>query len=401
MNIRQRLLSVGSGALAALVLAGWLVHAQEGGGPEGGSGLPVGSTFSTQYKASGTTFGGAGPGTLGFVLTSNGAASAPTYQAAGTGAPCGATTQIQFNSAGACGASSLLTWNGATLASGPADTMTVNGVAITSQIAADSNTATVYESHSHQGAGGLGPLYYGARSRGTQAAPTVVAADDPLFSIYGVGFDGTDYSTSSLIQFMVDGTPGANDMPGRIVFFTSPDGSQTLAERLRIINNGAWGLAGATYGTSGQVLTSAGSGGPPTWATVSAGVTQTTGTFNVNWSGACTTTPVQPWVYTKTGNVVSIRASAGFQCTSDIVGFISDADMPADIRPANATVVYGVLTRDNGTLSSLAGCLNLAASGTMQVSQSTTSVCNGGNFTAFGTKGMMEQGPQNFTYTLD
>ena len=34
---------------------------------------------------------------------------------------------------------------------------------------------------------------------------------------------------------------------------------------------GALGLGGATYGSSGQVLTSAGSGSTPTWATVSAG----------------------------------------------------------------------------------------------------------------------------------
>jgi len=38
-------------------------------------------------------------------------------------------------------------------------------------------------------------------------------------------------------------------------------------ERLRISSNGAFGLSGANYGTSGQVLTSAGSGSSPTWAT--------------------------------------------------------------------------------------------------------------------------------------
>lgn len=37
------------------------------------------------------------------------------------------------------------------------------------------------------------------------------------------------------------------------------------SERLRIASNGAWGLAGANYGTAGQVLTSNGSGSAPTW----------------------------------------------------------------------------------------------------------------------------------------
>jgi len=42
-------------------------------------------------------------------------------------------------------------------------------------------------------------------------------------------------------------------------------------ERLRINTSGAFGLNGSNYGTSGQVLTSAGSGSPPTWATAGGG----------------------------------------------------------------------------------------------------------------------------------
>lgn len=62
------------------------VYAQiSGGGISGGGGKPAGSTFSTQYKVSATTFGGTGPGTAGQVLTSNGAGAAPTFQAAGGG----------------------------------------------------------------------------------------------------------------------------------------------------------------------------------------------------------------------------------------------------------------------------------------------------------------------------
>jgi len=41
--------------------------------------------------------------------------------------------------------------------------------------------------------------------------------------------------------------------------------ANTFTERLRIANTGAWGLAGGNYGSSGQVLTSNGSGSAPTW----------------------------------------------------------------------------------------------------------------------------------------
>ena len=42
-------------------------------------------------------------------------------------------------------------------------------------------------------------------------------------------------------------------------------------ERLRIGSSGQIGLSGANYGSSGQVLTSNGSGSAPTWQTVSGG----------------------------------------------------------------------------------------------------------------------------------
>jgi len=50
---------------------------------------------------------------------------------------------------------------------------------------------------------------------------------------------------------------------GALIFQTAATSS--LTERLRISKDGAWGLAGANYGTSGQVLTSNGSGSAPTW----------------------------------------------------------------------------------------------------------------------------------------
>jgi len=65
---------------------------------------------------------------------------------------------------------------------------------------------------------------------------------------------------------------------GGIVFATS-NSSGTLAERLTINLDGAFGLGTApSYGTSGQVLTSGGSGAAPTWEDVSVttGVTTTT-----------------------------------------------------------------------------------------------------------------------------
>ena len=69
-------LAYGAAGLTLALSLGLLAQIS-GGGVEGGGGQPKGSNFATQYK-NGAQFGGTGPGTSGQVLTSNGAASAPT-----------------------------------------------------------------------------------------------------------------------------------------------------------------------------------------------------------------------------------------------------------------------------------------------------------------------------------
>ena len=132
------------------------------------------------------------------------------------------------------------------IASGTSDTMTVNGATITANFQGHSDTLAVYESHTHSDTAGSGGIFYSARSRGTELAQTVVQSGDTLGAMSFVGYDGTDYATSSAIFATVDGTPGNNDMPGRLTFYTSPDGSQTLAERMHISAAGNVNIAGLT-----------------------------------------------------------------------------------------------------------------------------------------------------------
>ena len=59
------------------------------------------------------------------------------------------------------------------------------------------------------------------------------------------------------------------------------------SEKLRIANSGAFGLNGTNYGSSGQVLTSQGSGSSPTWTTISSDLVSDTspqlgGTLDTN-----------------------------------------------------------------------------------------------------------------------
>jgi hypothetical protein len=52
------------------------------------------------------------------------------------------------------------------------------------------------------------------------------------------GADGTNMVRAANILAAVDGTPGANDMPGRLVFSTTADGASSPSERMRINSNG-------------------------------------------------------------------------------------------------------------------------------------------------------------------
>jgi hypothetical protein len=76
------------------------------------------------------------------------------------------------------------------------------------------------------------------KGRGALGAYTVVQSGDALGRIQFVGADGTGLIRAAQIQAEVDGTPGTNDMPGRLVFSTTADGAATPTERMRIDSSG-------------------------------------------------------------------------------------------------------------------------------------------------------------------
>jgi hypothetical protein len=68
---------------------------------------------------------------------------------------------------------------------------------------------------------------------------TSVADGEVLGIITWSGSDGANQTQAAIIRAEVDGTPGANDMPGRIILATTADGGTSPTERMRIANNGA------------------------------------------------------------------------------------------------------------------------------------------------------------------
>ena len=80
-----------------------------------------------------------------------------------------------------------------------------------------------------------------AKARDGGANGGRVQNNDDFGAVSFQGFDGTGgttYRQGAEIRGAVDGTPGNTNMPGRLEFLTTPSGSATPAERLRITSTG-------------------------------------------------------------------------------------------------------------------------------------------------------------------
>jgi hypothetical protein len=75
------------------------------------------------------------------------------------------------------------------------------------------------------------------KSRGAVGAQSVVSSGDTLGQVTFEGSDGTAFKLAASIGAAADGTPGTNDMPGRLVFSTTLDGAASPTEAFRITND--------------------------------------------------------------------------------------------------------------------------------------------------------------------
>lgn len=95
-----------------------------------------------------------------------------------------------------------------------------------------------------------------ATSLGTSVGSNVALTSNFAFgTVVFAGNDGTKFVPGAQISAAVDGTAGTNDMPGRLVFSTTADGSASPTERLRITSTGQLRLAGAGITFNGDTAT--------------------------------------------------------------------------------------------------------------------------------------------------
>ncbi|REJ63044.1 MAG: hypothetical protein DWQ21_04595 [Bacteroidetes bacterium] len=129
---------------------------------------------------------------------------------------------------------------------GTSSSVAFNGVPSAVQIQGSTNATTRMSIRRTANDSSAGVLVFG-KSR--SSAHAVLSNNDEIGKIEFYGADGTDTNQrAGMILSAVDGTPGTNDMPGRLVFFTTADGSGTPTERLRIDSSGNVGIGTASPG---------------------------------------------------------------------------------------------------------------------------------------------------------
>ena len=97
-------------------------------------------------------------------------------------------------------------------------------------------------------------LWFCKSRNATAGQHTVLQNGDSVTRLFFQGSDGTNFVPAASINVEVDGTPGTNDMPGRLVFSTTADGAASPTERMRIGAGGNVGIGVAdTAGIRFQV----------------------------------------------------------------------------------------------------------------------------------------------------
>lgn len=104
-------------------------------------------------------------------------------------------------------------------------------------------------------ASATGPAIHFVKSRNaTIGSNTIVQNNDQLGAVRFYADDGTDFATEGArIEAAVDGTPGTDDLPTRIVFATTADGASTTSDRVVINSSGIVGI-GTTSPNASSIL---------------------------------------------------------------------------------------------------------------------------------------------------
>ena len=121
------------------------------------------------------------------------------------------------------------------------------------QLAIESNAFASSHVFTHNNTEGNFSFFALGKSKGTAAAPTIVENSETIGMLQFWAYDGAAYRNTASIYNQIDGTPGAGDTPGRLVFSTTNDGSSSASEKMRITSAGNVGIGTTSPATKLEV----------------------------------------------------------------------------------------------------------------------------------------------------
>ncbi len=172
------------------------------------------------------------------------------------------------------------------------------------------------------GSAGTQGIIFGRKSGGTISSPTASANGEALLSLIGQGYTGSAFGNSGDIEVQAEGAPSSGSTPGRLVFFTTPSGSTTLSERMRIDATGNVGINTAAPNVKLEVVDSS---------------------TNTNFFGAFSQIPI---IVRNSNNTLNTYSSLGFYGNSQSLGLAGIAAQVKDTTNFYADLVFG--TRGSG-----------------------------------------------------
>jgi len=114
------------------------------------------------------------------------------------------------------------------------------------QLASNSGAGTTINQALYSLSGGSAPYHIFSRSNtATIGGSGIATSGDDVGYLLWTASDGANQIRLAQILAQVDGTPGTNDMPGRLVFSTTADGASSPTEAMRIDSAGNVGIGRA------------------------------------------------------------------------------------------------------------------------------------------------------------
>lgn len=281
-----------------------------------------------------------------------------------------------------------------------------NPVAITPtmQLHGTANNSTSVGVFNWSSTGGITPSVQFSRSTsgtiGTRGVITPIGTS--LGMIVAAGDDGVNFIEAARIEFELDATAGVNDMPGRMQFFTTPDGSPTTVERMRINNAGEIGI-GPNVATTAQTLrvgksiTGATTAyGVASQATIAADVTTSAlmfSSFPATAASAFTLTDIRHFDAAQgtIGAGSAVTNQYGFRAASSLTGATNNYAFYSNIAAAsNRWNFYGAGTARSLLIGDLTvfGGTAIPAGGTIGTGIMVSSTANFGIFFGSGAPGL-------------